>query len=240
MLDKRIEWTHSLFERFFINKAFKGCDFIITQNQFQYNIVKSRYGRNKVLKISNPFLINKRGLIVKTSMHGYIAWVANFRYQKNLQLLYKIAVQLPNEQFKVAGQPLIPMDPESTEYMAMLKSLPNVCFLGNISRNGILDFYMGAKFLLNTSRYEGFSNTFLEAMQTGTPILTTPNVNPDGIISEFHLGLLYSNETDLKSIFESINEEDYLLLSRNCIDYIKNHHDHLVLGQKLMDFLLAP
>ncbi|WP_394334865.1 hypothetical protein [Aquiflexum balticum] len=36
-----------------------------------------------------------------------------------------------------------------------------------------MEFLNQAKFLLSTSRYEGFSNTFHESMIVGTPILTT-------------------------------------------------------------------
>jgi glycosyltransferase involved in cell wall biosynthesis len=237
MLDERIKWTHSTFERFFIAKAFKKTDFILTQNQFQFNNVKAKNHSKKVIKISNPFRISKQELNFKTLNKGYISWVANFRYQKNLQLLYRIAVQLPNEQFKIAGQPLIPMDQESTEYLEKLKSLSNVHLVGSISRDMILDFLKDSKFLLNTSRYEGFSNTFLEAMQSGTPILTTPNVNPDGIISDYQIGMIYEDEANLRLILENLTEEIYLNMSKNCIDYIQNNHDHLVLGKKLLDFL---
>ncbi|MCH6201893.1 glycosyltransferase family 4 protein [Aquiflexum sp. LQ15W] len=237
MLDERIKWTHSTFERFFIARAFKKTDFILTQNQFQFNNVKAKYPSKKVIKISNPFRISKQELNFKTLNKGYISWVANFRYQKNLQLLYRIAVQLPNEQFKIAGQPLIPMDQESTEYLEKLKSLSNVHLVGSISRDMILDFLKDSKFLLNTSRYEGFSNTFLEAMQSGTPILTTPNVNPDSIISDYQIGMIYEDEANLRLILENMTEEIYLNMSKNCIDYIENNHDHLVLGKKLLDFL---
>lgn len=238
MLDERINWTHSFFDQFFIKKAFLRCDYIMTQNSFQFSKVNLKYKSKKVIKISNPFLINKEVLVMKSSNAGYISWVANFRYQKNLQLLYKIAIHLPNEQFMIAGQPLIPTDPESTEYMEKLKTLTNVHFRGNVSRDQILEFYKGAKFLLNTSRYEGFSNTFLEAMQTCTPILTTAQVNPDNIISDYKVGLIYKDEEDLRIILEKLSVENYLDLSRNCKEYIQNNHDHLILGKKLLDFLM--
>ncbi|MCH6236781.1 glycosyltransferase [Cognataquiflexum rubidum] len=238
MLDERINWTHSFFDQFFIKKAFLRCDYIMTQNSFQFSKVNLNYKSKKVIKISNPFLINREVLVMKSSNAGYISWVANFRYQKNLQLLYKIAIHLPNEQFMIAGQPLIPTDPESTEYMEKLKTLTNVHFRGNISRDQILEFYKGAKFLLNTSRYEGFSNTFLEAMQTCTPILTTAQVNPDNIISDYKVGLIYKDEEDLRIILEKLSVDNYLDLSRNCKEYIQNNHDHLILGKKLLDFLM--
>lgn len=144
---------------------------------------------------------------------------------------------LPNEEFKVAGKPITPLDRETETSLEKLKNLPNVEFVGSVSRDEVLSFFDKSKFLLNTSRYEGFSNTFLESMMTGTPILTTKNVNPDGVIDTFGLVSIYKDENDLKQILNNISETDYLEKSKNCIKYIKNNHDHLVLGKRLMDFI---
>ncbi|MCL6260785.1 glycosyltransferase [Aquiflexum sp. TKW24L] len=170
-------------------------------------------------------------------MEGYIAWVANFRRQKNLELLFRIAVTLPSENFKVAGMPNSSIDKETSFFVDKLKSLSNVEFVGLIPRNEILLFFSKSKFLLNTSRYEGFSNTFLEAMITGTPILTTNHVNPDGIIDQYNLGIIYENEDDLRLKLNGISETNYVKKSTNCIDYIQENHDHLTLGKLLLEFL---
>jgi glycosyltransferase involved in cell wall biosynthesis len=237
MLDERIKITHSKFDQLFIQLGFKICDFISVQNEFQYITLKKKYPSKKIIKLFNPIVIQsdfKNKDYMKT---GYIAWVANFRFQKNLQLLYKIAFEFSNEKFKVAGKPIIPMDNETQIHFEKLQNLPNVEFVGSVSRNDILSFFEKSKFLLNTSRYEGFSNTFLEAMMTGTPIITTENVNPDGIIDTFGLGYIYKDENDLKQILNSISETDYLQKSTNCIEYVQKNHDHLVLAQKLLHFL---
>lgn len=237
MLDHRIRLTHSLFERLFIYLAFRRASFILVQNQFQFEKLKTRFPNQKILKVSNPFIINANFLKNKPKMEGYIAWVANFRYQKNLELLYKIALTLKFENFKVAGMPISSIDKETSFFVDKLKSLPNVEFVGLIPRDEILLFFSKSKFLLNTSRYEGFSNTFLEAMITGTPILTTNNVNPDGIIDRFDLGLIYENEEDLELKLNALSETNYLKKSNHGIAYVKENHDHLALGKLLLKFL---
>jgi glycosyltransferase involved in cell wall biosynthesis len=237
MLDERIKLTHTFFERFFISQAFKFCPIIMVQNDFQFNSLRKKYPNKQILKISNPFIISKENLSIKTSMKGYIAWVANFRYQKNLKLLFEIAEVLNEEDFKIAGIPMASMDSETTGYLEKLKGLPNVEFVGQVSRKDILQFYSKAKFLLNTSRYEGFSNTFLEALTCGVPILTTNNVNPDEIVSKFNLGVLYINERDLEGVLDTIDEKKYQIMSKNAVDYVQKNHDHIVLGRKLIDFL---
>lgn len=237
MLDERIKLTHSFFDRFFIFMAFNYSKIILVQNDFQFQALKLKFPKKEILKIFNPFIIDRKNLMAKSEVKGYIAWVANFRYQKNLKLLFNIANVLKNEEFKIAGIPLLPLDDESKGYIEKLKVLPNVHFVGQVPRKDILDFFSGAKFLLNTSRYEGFSNTFLEAMTCGVPILTTNSVNPDGIISTFKLGLVYENESDLKLILDSITKEDYFRMSQKAINYIQENHDYLVLGKRFLNSL---
>jgi glycosyltransferase involved in cell wall biosynthesis len=237
ILDERIYLNHSKLDAMYISLAFKTSHYILAQNEFQFNILVNKYPKKRVFKIFNPVIINREFLNPKGIKDGYIGWVANFRFQKNLALLFHIASKLVNEKFKIAGIPLIPMDPETEESYKKLKELANVEFLGNIPKKEILPFFSRAKFLLNTSRYEGFSNTFLEAMLTGTPILSTNNVNPDGIIDQYELGYIYSDETDLGGILASISESDYLEKSKNCIEFVQDNHDHLVLGKKLLEFL---
>jgi glycosyltransferase involved in cell wall biosynthesis len=220
-----------------INLAYRFADYILAQNNFQYNTLLKIVPPERVLKISNPIVINQTYLNPKKTYLGYMAWIANFRYQKNFSLLYEIAVLLPNEKFKVAGQPLFPLDDETETYFDKLKKLPNVEFVGVIPRDEILEFLKQAKFLLNTSRYEGFSNTFLESMLTGTPILTTTQVNPDGIIDNYGLGIVYENQSDLLLKFGQLSQNDYLNLSQNCIAYVKENHDHILQAKKLFDFL---
>jgi glycosyltransferase involved in cell wall biosynthesis len=237
MLDERFKLTHSLFERTMISLSFRFCNYILAQNSYQFDILKKRYPKQNVLQVLNPIKLKQQYLIQKKYPKGCIAWVANFRYQKNFKLLYQIASIIKEENFLIAGQPMNPMDAETSEFLRKLEELPNVKFVGNVPRSGILEFFKEAKFLLNTSRYEGFSNTFLEAMCTGTPILSTENVNPDGIISGYELGYIFSDQNDLKNFLSELNDSIYSKYSLNCIDFVQVKHNHLELGRHLLDFL---
>lgn len=236
-VDESLSNEGSFLNNFFKRKTFQISDFVVAQNQFQYETLQKKYNIKYSIKLSNPIVLDKRYLKQKQEVVGYLAWLANFRHQKNLKLLFEVASLLQNENFKVAGQPLYPMDDETTLYLEKLKGLKNVEFVGVVPNPSVLGFLGNAKFLLSTSRYEGFSNTFLESMVAGTPILTTPSVNPDGIIEDFELGYLYKDADELKYLLDNITFEDYQKKSKNVIKYVQEHHDHLVLGQRLVDFL---
>jgi glycosyltransferase involved in cell wall biosynthesis len=233
MLEEKTLLSSFNFKNKLVYMSFDRCDFILPQNKFQYNRLKELIPNKKIQLLHNPFEIDKDYLKIKNSKKGYISWVANFRYAKNLKMLFEIAQILPHNLFKIAGSSLPNLDEETKLYLTQLKTLKNIEFVGTIKREEILDFFSQSMFLLNTSRYEGFSNTFLEAMATGTPILTTRAVNPDGIIDKFNLGLIYESPEQLKKILEGINDSEYYEISSRCIQYISKNHDHLEIGKKL-------
>jgi glycosyltransferase involved in cell wall biosynthesis len=228
-----VPWHHNWMRAL----SYKIADLVVAQNEYQFQTLKKMCPHTKIGKLFNPIELDRRFLRIKDRKTGYIAWLANFRRQKNLKLLHDIAVGFPEEYFKVAGQPLFPLDEETAEYLPKLKKLSNVEFLGVVGRNDVLDFLAEAKFLLSTSRFEGFSNTFLESMVVGTPILTTSTVNPDGIIDSENLGLVYVDVADLSEKLIELTDEAYFNMSRNGIEFVKKHHDHLTLGQKLLSYL---
>jgi glycosyltransferase involved in cell wall biosynthesis len=234
-LDHRYRETHSRSHVFFMNKGLKMADIILCQNDYQIQLVHQKFSEKKTLKIHNPFIFNPHDF--QQNSHPtklYIAWVANFRFQKNLKLLYEIAERLKKEQFRVVGSTSQMTDKESAVYLEKLKKLPNVQIEGFFERKKITGFLRDAKFLLNTSRFEGFSNTFLETMHVGTPILTTHNVNPDKIIGDNHLGILYQDVDDLETQLRELNNKSYNQLSQNCQKYVRENHDYLYLTKKLL------
>jgi glycosyltransferase involved in cell wall biosynthesis len=237
MLDSRFKKTNSKFERTLTYGAFKFADYILPQNRYQNSRLNEMYPGKKIKTFFPPFVIDRRYLNVKENPGGYIAWVANFRYQKNLKMLFEVASVLTEFQIKIAGTALPNMDEETQTYLKKLKELPNVEFVGTVGRDEILSFFSKSAYLLNTSRYEGFSNAFLEAFVTGTPILSTNTVNPDGIIDGFGLGVVYYSAEKLGDLLKSVTPDEYARLSSNCLEYVQAGHGHLNLGKQLIDFL---
>ena len=144
---------------------------------------------------------------------------------------------LKNEEFIIAGKEGTNCDDDSHYYLTKLKELPNVQFAGFLQREQVLPFLSKARFLLNTSHYEGFSNTFLEAMSVGTPIMSSDKVNPDSIITDYNLGIVYKDSFDLQRKFSSMTPEQYEVLSQNVRDYVSRHHDYKLQAKKLVSFL---
>ena len=237
LVDKRILKNHSKAHRAFQNMGMQLSDYILCQNEYQFDTIHRQFPQKSVKKISNPIYL-KDSVADNTSEHrDYIAWLGLFQYQKNLKLLYEIASRLPQEKFMIAGKESREIDADTLHYLDKLRELPNVTFYGFIKRDQVLPFLAKAKFLLNTSHYEGFSNTFLEAMVIGTPILTSTNVNPDGIVSDFNLGIVYQDAEDLTVKLPQVSPESYKHMSDNALEYVAAKHDYRPLAKELVGFL---
>ena len=110
-------------------------------------------------------------------------------------------------------------------------------FTGFLQRAEVLPFLANARFLLNTSHYEGFSNTFLESLSVGTPVLSGVNVNPDSIISNNNLGIIYNDVFDLCKQYTAITPELYQLMSEKAKEYVARNHGYRVQAKKLIRYL---
>jgi glycosyltransferase involved in cell wall biosynthesis len=237
LLDDRFYKNYSKTHRYFLRLGFRLSYCILCQNEYQLSIIQKDFPGKRAVKIANPVSINIPDAPEAMESRKYIAWLGLYQYQKNMPLLYEIALKLKGEQFLIAGKESSKCDTETQNYLEKLKALPNVSFAGFLQRDEVLPFLSGAKFLLNTSHYEGFSNTFLEAMSVGTPIISSTNVNPDGFITANQIGLVYKDSSDLQHQYEALNPLRYQQLSENAMHYVVENHDYRSLAKRLLNIL---
>lgn len=102
----------------------------------------------------------------------YFLWVGRLRKnQKQPHIYLDLAKEFPESEFLLAG----PMEHDE-EYAESIKAeaakLSNVNFLGFVDPGEIHKYYRRAKAVINTSAYEGFPSTFLEAWRYDTPVIS--------------------------------------------------------------------
>lgn len=219
----------------------KAASFILCQNKYQFNNFKKKVPNKKIKIFHNPFHVdeNDSGIVVPRANREYIAWIGIFQYQKNLSSLYDIASKLSSVEFKIAGKATLGGVDEGTKAaIEKLERCDNVEFVGFLKHSEINKFLQKSIALLNTSRYEGFSNTFLEAFYAGTPVITTTKVDPDNIIRDNKLGYVCKNFRDLPSlVLKMVKNENYDVFSNKCRYYLYENHDSKKLAKQLLKFI---
>lgn len=235
-VDGRISRTFSKFSLAVYNYGIRNASHISCQNKYQFNILKKKYPNKSISVLYNPFEIKNE---YEIEPKEYIAWIGNFRYEKNLPALADIAKILPQYKIKIAGTKFDKIDEDTNRGLNELEKLKNVKFIGHIDNSEILQYLNKAYCLLNTSRLEGFPNTFLEAWSTGTPVISTKNVNPDNIITDYNLGFVANNYEELPELLKKmIEENNYLNFYSTCKNYVKEYHDPEKLASKFLNEMI--
>jgi glycosyltransferase involved in cell wall biosynthesis len=145
----------------------KRVDTVITQNPQQQAELLQNYGRVGTL-IPSCYALPPGA---RADRNGYVLWVASVRQSKRIEIALEIARRLPQYKFVLVGGP--DADKRSQQYFAGIKEaasrLPNVELKGFMPFSEAEELFNGARVFLNTSMYEGFPNTFLQAWSRGVP-----------------------------------------------------------------------
>jgi glycosyltransferase involved in cell wall biosynthesis len=67
-------------------------------------------------------------------------------------------------------------------------ALPNLQFHGQVRFGATGALFANARLFVNTSAFEGFPNTYLQAWANGVPVIAT--FDPDGVIAGHGLGMV--------------------------------------------------
>ena len=238
--DARYKSTLFKYEQIAYKFGLKRANAIVCQNRYQHASMKEAFPEKPLYILHNPFLKDSDAKINLYENRKYVAWLGVFQRQKNLSLLYDIAKKCPEITFQIAGMPGKSMDSHTEGALASLKKLSNVEFTGYLPRRQIPQFLSKAVALLNTSHYEGFSNTFLEAFSVGTPVIALEKVDPDNIITTNRLGFTAKKDDEIAGLIEHVfelEENECSSLSKRCRAFVQERHDPVKMANELTRIL---
>lgn len=167
----------------------------------------------------------------------YILWVGNTLPKKRPHLFLELAQKLKNYRFKMIMAPTSSR-PDDSFIRVRAERINNLDYIGYVPFSEISNYFQGACILVSTSEKEGFPNTFLQAWQHRTPVVSL-KANPDGIIDRHNLGFHSKTIEMLVQNVEKIMEDKQLRLElgKNGKEYVDNFHSENAILTKYLDII---
>ena len=132
-------------------------------------------------------------LILQKSEVLRVLWIGNWKESKRPELFINLVKELKTSvpvEFVMIG------DVQNRKTLEIEAKKRNIHVLGSISHQEVNEHLMSSHILISTSKYEGFSNVFIQAWMREIPIISI-DVDPDDIIVNNHLGYVTGTETEL-------------------------------------------
>ncbi len=160
------------------------ADAIVCRTDEQRARLRERYGRSAALiRTGHPVPEPSSD----PSGTGSILWVGRAHPLKQPDLFLDLAGRLPHERFVMVVMP-DPAHPGLSEALSRrAATLPQVTFQEGVAWGESDRVFSQAKLFVNTSTYEGFPNTFVQAAMHRVPILSWL-VNPDSVLTAHRIG----------------------------------------------------
>lgn len=214
----------------------KNSHLLVVQNKLQYNSLLKNYNsyKLKIHLIYNGLPLKKRETIKK----DVILWVARSDEWKNPELFIKIASMHPGNKFMM----ICPNSGDDHYYDQIIKQalcIDNLEFLKFVPFNEIDKYFEKAILFINTSDYEGYPQTFIQATMNSVPVFSL-NVNPDDFITKNNCGQVFHGDLQEMSeaIGETINDSvKYKYFSDNAYKYYLENHNIKNNVEKLISYL---
>lgn len=159
------------------------ADFISAQGLKQVELLQEHYKLpstpvNMTVQLPDPAAIESDNID--------ILWVNNLRDFKRPELVPELARLLPEYKITMIGGAVPGNDALYERVKSEAAHLPNLDFKGAVAYHDVNTYFSRAKVFVNTSDWEGFPNSFLQAWIRRVPVLSF--FDPDGLIESESLG----------------------------------------------------
>lgn len=208
-------------DNFLFRKALKRIDLILLQSLGQKEILQKNW-RLQGEVIYNSFPLPS---IVDKKRSPLILWIGRLKHIKHPEKFWELVQRFEDKpcHFKMIGREAGNLR-FTQELTQMEKSYSRFSYLGEVERDKVFSLLKQAKILVNTSDYEGFPNTFIEAWLHGVPVISL-NVDPDGLIQKNKLGsvshTMEKMARDVERLME--NQKVWEETSRRCLEFARKN-----------------
>jgi len=182
---------------------------IVVQSKRQEVLLREFFGRSAV-KVMRNFQPIPGSLPMKRSTGLRVLWVGNIKEVKRPDLFLELAGRLagfPDIEFWMVGRPANYRSMRAT--MAAIHRSERVRFLGELPIDDVNGLMAEADVFVNTSNFEGFPNTFIQAWSRGA-VVASLNVDIDGGMEAQGVGYCARSMTRLTETIVRLRAEPKL------------------------------
>ncbi len=206
------------------NFGLLNADLVISQTASQRDELKKINIDSTIISNGFPIDLSKKILLENKKD---ILWVGRCVPLKRPELVLELARRLPEERF-VLIMPSYEMEElniYAQDIVNGISRLPNVRHIDYVAFKDMSLYYEKAKLFVNTSEYEGFPNTFIQACMEKTPLLSF-KVNPDNFINVNKLGYVCDDSLEAAVNFVlNLDTEKLRFYGENAFEYVSKHHN---------------
>jgi glycosyltransferase involved in cell wall biosynthesis len=225
---------HPVKSHFYL-KALRRCDLVVTQNAEQQRNLSEHYGiASEIIRSLAPPI----GEIAHRDKREYVLWVGKARDIKRPDIYVELAQGFPETQFiMILGK----YSRSATEKVRnAAQQVQNLRLIEEVPKEDMSEYYRNALMLVNTSDFEGFPSSFVEACSVGTPLLSL-RVDPDGILSRQGVGIMANSDMEsLRQGLQRLLEDDihWQQCHEKALTYVRENHDPVKVGDRYSQLFL--
>jgi glycosyltransferase involved in cell wall biosynthesis len=166
-------------DRWIYRYGLRRVDSVIVQNPVQLENCRRNFGIEPTL-IPSCYSPPKGA---RADRAGYVLWIARMGKPKRPELAVEIARRLPHLKFVVVGGPEPGLEDYFRSIAQAAETTPNLRMAGFVPWAEADGYFNQARVVLNTSKWEGFPNSFLQAWSRGIPTVSfiDPGSREDGV-----------------------------------------------------------
>ncbi len=160
----------------------RNAEMIIAQTHYQAEQLTKNYGRNAVvIPNGHPVPDDCR----KAASPIRVLWVANWKPMKQPEIFVRLAEKLGHRK----DIRLVMLGRTADRYAELIQKARgnHIEVMGEIPNEQVNELLTDSHILVNTSRQEGFSNTFIQAWMRRVPVVSL-QVDPDNILQREEIG----------------------------------------------------
>jgi|GEM_PF-3566919 len=208
-------------DRLFFRSVLRKIDLIILQSHEQKKWLERIWG------LSGPSIYNSHPIvsIPQGPREPLVLWVGRLQPWKHPEHFVHIVRRLHGKPYRfLAMGREIGKTGIAGEFKKLEQFAPNFKYLGEIDREEVCSLLERARILVNTSDFEGFSNTFIEAWLRGVPVISLTE-DPDGLIRNRGLGMVSGSLDRLAGDIEELMDhpDAWREISARCRKFAEEH-----------------